>query len=78
VIYLIKHIWVDSLENNIFLAIGYDNIGYTDDEEIAKDMVLKAGVVEGNGWPIRKGESRPQLCYEKVPPILGYMKEDKK
>lgn len=65
-IFLIQKLWIDSYENDSSRAIGYENIGYVFNEDVAKEKVLAAGVREGTGWPIMKGETKPILRYEKV------------
>lgn len=66
--YLIKKLWIDSLENEYYLAHGYEVIGFVTDKEEAKRITKESGVVIGDGWPLFKGREYPKLVWEEVVP----------
>jgi hypothetical protein len=60
-IYLISKLAIDKLENIASAAVGYRGIGYVGTREEAEILVKNAGNTIGDGWPIDKGESLPNL-----------------
>lgn len=46
--------------------MGYLTVGYVSSENEAKRIVCDGGEVEGEGWPISKGETKPLYKYQEV------------
>ena len=46
-VYMIEHIWFDSMENNIHAASGYSPVGWVETEKEAKKIVKGLGVCTG-------------------------------
>jgi hypothetical protein len=70
-IYLIKKLWCDSLENDSFLATGYEVVGYVKSERKAKSLCEKGGTYTGTGWPIERGKIISKYIYEEVDVLKG-------
>lgn len=52
-IYLIKKIWIDSLENRLNSAVGYSIIGYFDNKEEAARFCAKSKIyTQKDCWAI--------------------------
>lgn len=50
-IYIIKELWLDPLENRVFNAIGYRDIGFTSDENLVGEISLRSPIVaQSNCW----------------------------
>lgn len=70
-IFLIKKLWTDSLENNFADAHGYEILGYVLIEEDAKKIVNDAGKfsISNMDWILERlnnGQPVNRLCYEAV------------
>ena len=65
--YLIKEIWVDTMENGRASALGYKNIGFVKTEEEARQIVKDGGALRADRfkWPLIWGDE-PRFKYEKV------------
>ena len=68
-VFLIEELWIDSMENSYIDALGYKPIGVVEDCETAEAMVCNSGNVEGSGWPISVGVSKPRLRVRELPYI---------
>ncbi len=54
-IFLIKKLSIDTLENDYNKAVTYNVIGYVTDAELANSIVDNGGRYEGSGWPVEAG-----------------------
>jgi hypothetical protein len=63
-VFLIEKAWVDSLENRN--AFGYNPDGVVFSESDAIKLISDGGLIEGTGWPIPKGSTRPRYRYKKL------------
>lgn len=68
-IFLIKKAWGDFMENNPHAAFGYKIIGYTTDEQAAKDFCSKQGTVTKKEFGWAADESAPICKYETLKPL---------
>lgn len=67
--YLILELEIDTLENTLDRAIVYNIIGSCSSLKKAQQIQKKAGVVNGTGWPIMRGQTKPKIIYKKVKSI---------
>lgn len=65
-IWLIKKLWTDSMENHTSNAMGYKVIGYVNSEVEAREIIANGGEVIGDGWPLCRGEIYRILISEPV------------
>lgn len=64
-IYLIDRIWLDSLENDTFSAVGYGVFGFVTTEEEAKEFCSKGKLyTKKDCWAIFT--NMPEYRYRKV------------
>lgn len=64
-IYLVSELWIDTLENDFNMALGYKIIGFVDSIDEFNTR-FGAKYVEGTGWPIAKSSKQPAYKYEEV------------
>ena len=66
-IYIIKRIWFDNLENHISDAVGYNIVGYVNTLEEAENIVKNGKTYKSDAsWTISKGEIMTQYKYEQL------------
>lgn len=68
-IFIIKQLWIDSMENEYGAAQGYSVIGFVRTEDEAQEMCSK-DYVTGEGWPFEKGSKVPKFCYSRIPELF--------
>ena len=51
-IWLIRKLWIDSMENNPLAASGYKTVGFVTTELEADTIIKDGGIIEDKGWPI--------------------------
>ena len=72
---LIEKLWIDSSENAFSEAVGYEPIGYVENEILAQTFIDKVGMQKGDGWPISVGESLPILKYSILEQITQFSQQ---
>jgi len=81
--YVIKEIWINSMENGRSNAMGYRVVGYVNTEEEARKIKSDGGMLSAKRfpWPLIWGDE-PRFKYEKVEKFteaskcVSYWKDD--
>jgi len=45
-IYIIKEVWLDWTENRSFNAMGYNSIGFTDDDALVERIKIQSPIID--------------------------------
>ena len=68
-IYLIRRIWIDSMENRVSDAVGWSIVGYTYDLDFASNLHLTSKTfTKEHCWAI--SEPAKEFIYEEVEPFV--------